>query len=213
MPRPQDGRSPRPGKARRCLPRDAAQASLREEAAARPAQDVVLRRELAGQPELALGPIELGGAPPDPLVLPHPRSGYPWADAADNAGIEGFADVIMANPIFSEFADRGQNERRRLRTIITSNTPNAVAHVARRVLAPRLPVFALESRLSALSVPTLVIVGETDTACHVPGRYISEQVPNASLAIVPGAGHFNNLENPAAFNELCLAFLGNLNKP
>ena len=113
--------------------------------------------------------VDTGAGSEDPQAFA--QTVHSWADAADNAGIEGFADVIMANPIFSEFADRGQNERRRLRTMITSNTPNAVAHVARRVLAPRLPVFALESRLSALSVPTLVIVGETDTACHVPGRY------------------------------------------
>ena len=133
-----------------------------------------------------------------------------WADAAERGGIEKFADVILANPIFAEYADRGSAERRRLHDLITGNSVHGVSHTARCVLAPRLPVQALESHLVRLDVPTLVIVGEADPACHEPGRYLSEKIPGASLAMIPEAGHFNNLEVPDVFNRTCQVFLSKL---
>jgi pimeloyl-ACP methyl ester carboxylesterase len=38
-------------------------------------------------------------------------------------------------------------------------------------------------------------------------RFLHEQIPGASLAVVPGAGHMVMLEKPAEFNRILADFL------
>jgi len=64
--------------------------------------------------------------------------------------------------------------------------------------------------LSSLTVPTLVVIGERDVddfraiAAHVAG-----ELPDADLAVVPGAGHLVGLDRPDELNALLLEFLEN----
>jgi 3-oxoadipate enol-lactonase len=58
------------------------------------------------------------------------------------------------------------------------------------------------SRLSAIAVPTLVMVGAEDT--ETPPSYaeaIAERIPGAELVVVPGAGHLLNLEQPEVVGD------------
>ena len=130
-----------------------------------------------------------------------------WADAAEHGGMEAFADVIAANPIFAEYSDRGRAQKARLRALILANSVPGVAHTAREVLGKRKSVNALAPRLSGLPVRTLVVIGEKDVACIAPATVMTSTIPDSRLAIVPGTGHFNNLEDPAALNALILGFL------
>lgn len=64
------------------------------------------------------------------------------------------------------------------------------------------------SPLSELTVPTLVVVGSADKPDFVAiAQHLAEQIPNAELAVVEGAGHLVGVEAPAALNELLLEFL------
>ena len=130
-----------------------------------------------------------------------------WADAAEHGGMEAFADAITTNPIFAEYSDRGPAEKAQLRALIVANSVPGVAHTAREVLAKRKSINALAPRLSALPVRTLVVIGEKDVACIAPASVMTSTIPDSRLAVVPGAGHFNNLEEPATLNALILAFL------
>lgn len=62
--------------------------------------------------------------------------------------------------------------------------------------------------LASIDVPVLVAYGEHDA---VAPRALSEEVasgiPGAQLAMVPGAGHVANADDPTAFNRLVRAFL------
>lgn len=65
--------------------------------------------------------------------------------------------------------------------------------------------------LSAIAVPTLVVVGENDTFTPPSqSETLASGIPGAKLARIPGAGHFSNLENPAAFNAALRSFLQSL---
>jgi 3-oxoadipate enol-lactonase len=56
--------------------------------------------------------------------------------------------------------------------------------------------------LATIDVPTAVIVGEHDAITAVDeAREMSEAIPDATLHVIPDAGHLSNLENPDAFNE------------
>jgi pimeloyl-ACP methyl ester carboxylesterase len=62
--------------------------------------------------------------------------------------------------------------------------------------------------LSSLQVPTLVIVGDDDKAdFRAIAQHLAEEIPDADLAVVAGAGHLVGLDQPEELNALLLEFL------
>jgi pimeloyl-ACP methyl ester carboxylesterase len=65
--------------------------------------------------------------------------------------------------------------------------------------------------LSHVSVPTLVVVGEQDSVTPpANAKAISDAIPNSRLAVITGAGHLSNVENPAMFTAVVREFLNSL---
>ena len=61
--------------------------------------------------------------------------------------------------------------------------------------------------LSRITCPTQLIVGELDQATPPSdSKLMAEQIPHASLAIIPNAAHLSNLEQPEAFNQIVATF-------
>jgi 3-oxoadipate enol-lactonase len=59
-----------------------------------------------------------------------------------------------------------------------------------------------------LEVPTLVVCGERDRHNVPLARDLAELLPRSELALIAGAGHVVNLEQPDAFNAVLRDFLG-----
>ncbi len=58
------------------------------------------------------------------------------------------------------------------------------------------------SRLGAIDVPTLVLVGDHDQLSPPEeARAMHEQIPDCRFTVLPNAGHLTNLEVPDAFNQ------------
>jgi len=71
-----------------------------------------------------------------------------------------------------------------------------------------LAVADVRSILADISIPTLLVHGDSDQVCRAEAsRYMSERIPKATLEIVAGAGHAPHLSRPEAFNKLAGAFL------
>jgi pimeloyl-ACP methyl ester carboxylesterase len=97
--------------------------------------------------------------------------------------------------------------------------PDAVA-LARKIAtrqtesAMTAALYALRDRpdatpgLAAVTVPTLVVVGELDavTPPRVAGK-LADAIMGSEFRMISGAGHLSNIENPEAFNTAILAFL------
>ncbi|WP_433297487.1 alpha/beta fold hydrolase [Actinoplanes sp. CA-030573] len=96
----------------------------------------------------------------------------------------------------------------------------AGAHVRRMMLAtdPRGAAAALRGRaerpdyqesLAEVRVPTLIVVGSGDVFTPVAeAELIEKLVPGSELVVIDGAGHLPGVEQPHAFNEALLRFLG-----
>lgn len=70
----------------------------------------------------------------------------------------------------------------------------------------------LTDRLSAITVPTLIIVGEDDSATPVAAsRTIHERVKGSELVILKSASHLSNMEQSEAFNRAITTFLARHN--
>lgn len=65
--------------------------------------------------------------------------------------------------------------------------------------------------LSAIKVPTLVIVGEDDPLIPADAsRTLHEAIGGSKLVVIPEVGHLSNLEAPQAFNKALEEFLSDL---
>jgi pimeloyl-ACP methyl ester carboxylesterase len=84
-------------------------------------------------------------------------------------------------------------------------SPQGLAHAARGMLTQAGDRVILS--LPEIKVPTLVVVGDRDEPFVKPCQYMAAKIPGAELAVVPGAGHASNLDQPDRFNEVLLSFL------
>ncbi len=91
--------------------------------------------------------------------------------------------------------------------MVSSNDKNAYS----QVLSEGLSDFNLSSRISKISVPTLVVVGEHDRVIPPDqGRDLASGIRNAKLEEIPGVGHCGYSEEPGVFNQIVLKFLSSL---
>ena len=64
------------------------------------------------------------------------------------------------------------------------------------------------AKLNAITLPTLVVVGEEDPATPVAAsQAIHTNIPSSKLVIMPGVSHMLSSENPAGFHAHILPFL------
>jgi pimeloyl-ACP methyl ester carboxylesterase len=61
--------------------------------------------------------------------------------------------------------------------------------------------------LPSIDVPVLVLVGAQDTPFLAAASYLAAKVPGAEHAVIPGAGHVSNADQPELFNQHVLGFL------
>ena len=61
--------------------------------------------------------------------------------------------------------------------------------------------------MKKLSVPTLIVTGDEDEPCLVPGIFMKRTIPSSGLAVIPKTGHAVNLEEPDIFNRILAEFL------
>jgi pimeloyl-ACP methyl ester carboxylesterase len=80
-----------------------------------------------------------------------------------------------------------------------------LAHAARGILTQR--DGTVMASLPSITVPTLVLVGARDQPFLGAAEYMAAKIPGATLAVIPGAGHASNIDQPELFNEQVLAFL------
>jgi pimeloyl-ACP methyl ester carboxylesterase len=90
-------------------------------------------------------------------------------------------------------------------SIAHHRSAQGLAYAARGMLAQK-DGRVIES-LPAIAVPTLVLVGESDTQFRPSADYMAAKIPGAQKVILEKAGHAANIDQPAAFNAAVRAFL------
>lgn len=100
--------------------------------------------------------------------------------------------------------------------------PSALVEASRRRLQQADPAvvhgdyvacnrFDLMDGLSEIALPTLVINGTADRMTPLKyGRFLAQEIPDARLVVVEGAGHMVALEEPEAVAAAVHRFLGDL---
>jgi len=66
--------------------------------------------------------------------------------------------------------------------------------------------------LPEIAVPSLIVVGADDTPFLAASDYMAAKIPGAKKVVIPSAGHAVNIDQPQAFIDAVLPFLGGLPK-
>jgi 2-succinyl-6-hydroxy-2,4-cyclohexadiene-1-carboxylate synthase len=129
------------------------------------------------------------------------------AERIERDGIAAFVEYWEQLPLFASQQSLPAKTRADLHQRRLNNRPRGLANSLRGVGTGVQP--SLYARLSEISCPVLLIAGELDTKFTTIARQMAATLPNAELAIVPGAGHTIHLEQPEKFDGLVKTFCEN----
>ncbi len=90
---------------------------------------------------------------------------------------------------------------------LTEHPASAAAMTLRTVQAGRASLYELEHALAAMTLPTLLMVGDEDEPCLDVNLWMKRLMPVAEMAVFPRTGHALNLEEPGLFNATVERFL------
>src|SRR6478735_3611491 len=96
----------------------------------------------------------------------------------------------------------------RERSEVSHRDASGLARAARGMLTQR-DARVIEL-LPDIKVPSLIVVGADDTPFLAASDYMAAKIPSAKKVVVPAAGHAVNIDQPQAFIEAVLPFLGSL---
>ncbi|HEV3001539.1 MAG TPA: alpha/beta fold hydrolase [Solirubrobacteraceae bacterium] len=194
------------------------------------ARDVAGLLDHLGVGEVVLAGLSMGGqiAMEFHRLFPERLRGLVLADTSPRAETE------EGRRARNEAADRllregmGPSAEELLPRMVAPRTiaelPEVAEHVMRmmRGTSPQGAAAALRGRaerpdyvemLTRVAVPVLVVVGTEDDFTPVSeAELIRDQVPDATLAVVEGAGHMPNLERTAEFDAALDGFLARLQR-
>ena len=128
---------------------------------------------------------------------------------ADMAVREGMAAVLEEMRKMPNWASAlGQSRLGdRIRQQALDSSPGAMASTIRGALMKRPSIFQLESELRKMPVKAQLVAGELDTPVIEASGFMARQIPEVSLEIIPGVGHYPHLEAPEVFLPLVKRFL------
>ncbi len=135
------------------------------------------------------------------------RARFEMAQVAYKQGTSAIADIMIPKLVSPATVRTKPELVRQVRTMIEGNQVSGIAGDL-MAMAERPDSVPLLKRISC---PAQVIVGELDLPTPPSdGQFMADRIPGARLAIIPGAAHLSNLEEPALFNELVRSFVENV---
>jgi 3-oxoadipate enol-lactonase len=118
-------------------------------------------------------------------------------------GVEAVADAVLGIWFSAATREARPELVRAYRAMMVSAEPEGYAGCCEALAA-----WEPGDALARIAAPTLVIAGGEDEATPPSaGAELARRIPGARLAILEGAGHLANLEQPERFTELLLGHL------
>lgn len=129
-----------------------------------------------------------------------------WADrikTAETQGMEPLVEPTIGRWFTAPFRERRKDVVDIVRAMIRTTKPQGYAGCCHAIAA-----LDLTDKLSAIKIPTVVIVGEEDQGTPVAAsQAIQSKIAGAQLHILKSAAHLSNMEQPEAFDAALTSFL------
>lgn len=136
-----------------------------------------------------------------------------WQGRIESVARDGYTDQMVDTALSRWLAPATMSGRpdlvARFRSFLTSTPKAGYVGWCHAILG-----LAMTERLSAITLPTMVIAGEVDPAAPpAAAEVIAGRIPGARLVVIPGASHMLNVEAPQAFHDVVLPFLAKYGPP
>ena len=129
------------------------------------------------------------------------------AECLESEGMASFAKTYALGPTRVQFQNKDPRGWREFADMLGEHSATGSALTQRGVQRERPSLWDLEDAMRNLSVPTLIVTGDEDEPCLVPGIFMKRTIPSSGLAVIPKTGHAVNLEEPDIFNRVLAEFL------
>ena len=129
------------------------------------------------------------------------------AERLEKDGMKAVAEFYSRGPTRVQFLRKDPRGWEQFREQFASHSAIGSALTLRRLQLRRPSIFSLESKLEALRVPVLLLIGDEDEPCIEPAVFMKRHIRRAGLFVFPQSGHTLNLEEPDLFNRVVLDFL------
>ena len=129
------------------------------------------------------------------------------ADMLRTSGMAAFAEKYAYGPTRVQFENKDPRGFAEFKRMLAEHSAVGSANTQQGVQRERPSLYDLVAEMKRLTVPTLVITGDEDWPCLVPGILMKQNIPSAALAVIPNAGHAINIEEPDVYKRIVGEFL------
>lgn len=123
----------------------------------------------------------------------------------EEKGIVHFVEKWENLPLFATQKKLPQHVRKKVRQERLAQSPQGLANSLRGLGTGNQPSYW--PKLKYFPFPVLILAGEKDEKYCQIGRQMAQQIPQATLKIVPDAGHTIHLEKPRFFAKVIVDYL------
>jgi pimeloyl-ACP methyl ester carboxylesterase len=118
-----------------------------------------------------------------------------------------FAEKYAYGPTRVQFENKDPRGFAEFKTMLGEHSALGSANTQTGVQKERPSLFTLVDEMKRITVPTLIITGDEDWPCLLPGILMKQNISSAALSVMPNAGHTINIEEPDEYNRIVGDFL------
>jgi len=122
-------------------------------------------------------------------------------------GMAAFAERYAQGPSRVQYENKDPRGHAEFKRMLAEHSAEGSANTQAGVQKERPSLYDLTEAMARITVPTLIVTGDEDWPCLMPGILMKRSIPSAGLAVLPNTGHALNIEEPEAFNHLVGDFL------
>ena len=129
------------------------------------------------------------------------------AKLIEEDGAQAFAEAYSMGPTRVQFLNKNPRGFQEFKEQLAEHSTEGAARTMLGVQRERPSLFELQEQMAMITTPTLILTGDEDWPCLLPGIMMKQSIPTAALAVMPNCGHTINIEDPQAFNSIVDRFL------
>ena len=129
------------------------------------------------------------------------------ANMIHSEGMPAFAERYAYGPTRVQYENKDPRGHAEFKAMLAEHSAVGSANTQQGVQKERPSLYTLVEEMKRIMVPTLIITGDEDWPCLLPGILMKQTIPSAALAVIPNSGHAINLEEPDEYNRIVSDFL------